>query len=282
MDSLYAPPVSNPAFPDGEGPVVVVDEAHHNLHVADGTFGPFARLLERDGYVVRRGVESFSAGIPEGASVLVIANAIGAPGARRWPPPAESAFDAAEIAAIEEWVGEGGALLLIADHMPFSSAASDLAAAFGVEILDGYAIDHEAWDPIVFRRGDGSMVEHGIVDGPAGSVDSVASFFGSAIRPSEGVRPVLVLPAGVALFAPTRPWDIDGATPHIPAGGFLQGAVLDHGDGRVAVFGEAAMFTAQRTGSRAEPAGMNHPAASQNHLLVRNLLHWLAGSPVEP
>lgn len=281
MDSLYAPAVADPAFPAGEGPVVLIDEAHHNLHVADGSFGPFARLLERDGYVVRPGVEPFSAGIPDGASVVVIANAIGGAGARRWPPPAESAFDAAEIAAIEEWVREGGALLLIADHMPFSSAATDLAAAFGVEILDGYAIDPETWDPMIFRRGDGS-VGHGIVDGPAGSVDSVASFSGSAIRPSEGVRPVLVLPAGVYLFTPTRPWDIDGATPRVPAGGFLQGAILGHGDGRVAVFSEAAMFTAQRTGSRAEPVGMNHPAASQNHRLVRNLLHWLAGSPVEP
>jgi hypothetical protein len=48
------------------------------------------------------------------------------------------------------------------------------------------------------------------------------------------------------------------------------------GKGRVAVFGEAGMFTAQLAGPKQTPMGMNAPEAEQNHQLVLNLLHWLS------
>ena len=49
------------------------------------------------------------------------------------------------------------------------------------------------------------------------------------------------------------------------------------GKGRVAMFGEAAMFSAQVAGPERSPAGMNHPAAAQNARLLRNLVRWLPG-----
>ena len=39
---------------------------------------------------------------------------------------------------VERWVRNGGALLLIADHTPFGSAAHDLALRFGVDMGRGY------------------------------------------------------------------------------------------------------------------------------------------------
>lgn len=57
----------------------------------------------------------------------------------------------------------------------------------------------------------------------------------------------------------------------------LQGAVLRFGRGRVALFGEAAMFTAQLAGPTRKPVGMNAPEAGQNAQFVLNLLHWLSG-----
>jgi hypothetical protein len=52
-DLSFDPAVADPAFAAGEGPVVLIDEAHFNYHTADGRYGPFAKLLRRDGYVVR-------------------------------------------------------------------------------------------------------------------------------------------------------------------------------------------------------------------------------------
>jgi len=49
------------------------------------------------------------------------------------------------------------------------------------------------------------------------------------------------------------------------------------GRGRVAVFGEAAMFTAQVSGPERRPMGMNTPTAAQNPQFLLNVMHWLAG-----
>ena len=56
----------------------------------------------------------------------------------------------------------------------------------------------------------------------------------------------------------------------------LQGAAIRKGQGRVAAFGEAAMFTAQ-VYEEEGPTGMNHPGAAQNAQFVLNVLHWLTG-----
>ena len=47
-DREVAPAVSPPAFVEGKGPVVCLDEAHHNFHTLDGRFYAFAPLLRRD------------------------------------------------------------------------------------------------------------------------------------------------------------------------------------------------------------------------------------------
>ncbi len=65
--------------------------------------------------------------------------------------------------------------------------------------------------------------------------------------------------------------------PQIPADGLLIGAALTHGRGRVVVFGEAAMLTAQLAGPQRAPAGMNSPEAAHHPRLVLNTVRWLAG-----
>jgi hypothetical protein len=41
---------------------------------------------------------------------------------------------------VRRFVERGGALLLIADHMPMAGAASDLGLAFGVHFENGFAL----------------------------------------------------------------------------------------------------------------------------------------------
>ena len=64
--------------------------------------------------------------------------------------------------------------------------------------------------------------------------------------------------------------------PASDAGGWSQGALLPYGLGRVAVFGEAAMFTAQLAGPAREPAGFNAPGAEANARLALRVLRWVA------
>jgi hypothetical protein len=55
--------------------------------------------------------------------------------------------------------------------------------------------------------------------------------------------------------------------------------VLRHGQGRVAVFGEAAMFSAQSAidGDKVIRMGMNDPEARRRTPSSLNVLHWLSG-----
>jgi hypothetical protein len=55
----------------------------------------------------------------------------------------------------------------------------------------------------------------------------------------------------------------------------VQGAVIVFGKGKVAVFGEAAMFSAQLAGPNKVPMGMNAPGAEKNAQLALNVLRWL-------
>jgi hypothetical protein len=283
-DTAYTPPILDPEFPAGEGPLVLIDEAHHNFHTADGRYLAFARLLRRDGYVVEANTQPFTSAVLARADVLVIANALAEKDADpdEWRLPTPSAFTGAEIDAVEEWVRRGGSLLLIADHMPIPGAAEALAAAFGLRFQNGFAIDTIAgtgWG--TFRRSDGSLRSHTIVNGrtPEERVDSVSAFTGQAFRADRDVaaEPLIILPENWILLLPEVAWEFSEATPRIPAANLLQGVALEHGEGRVVAFGEAAMFSAQVMGPERAPMGMNVPAAGQNYRLALNVLHWLTG-----
>jgi hypothetical protein len=280
-DSSFAPAVARPAFAQGAGPLVLVDEAHTNFHTADGRYFAFAQLLRRDGYVVRGLHAPFTRQALGDARVLVIANALNARNDTSWALPTPSAFTVEEIAAVEAWVRDGGSLLLIADHMPFPGAAGDLAAAFGVAMGNGFAVDStEQESTMRFARGDGSLADHPVTRGrnAAERVDSVFAFTGQAFRlTAADADPLMTLGHGTVLLMPQVAWQFSAQTPRMPVAGQLQGAVLRHGRGRVAVFGEAAMFSAQLSGPQRRPMGMNNPTAPQNVQFLLNVMHWLTG-----
>ncbi len=279
-DTLFHPPVAAPAYRPGQGPVVRVDEAHHNFHTAVGRYRPFAQLLERDGYVVQRQRSRFTKGSLDSCRILVIANAISAQNESEWTLPTPSAFDPAEIRAVVDWVRAGGSLLLIADHMPFPGASGELAASFGVLMGNGFAMDAalETGD-MMFRRSDGTLGRHPIVQGRNANerVDSLAAFTGHAFRLEAQGAPLLLLGPGTVLLLPEVAWQFSRLTPRLSAAHMLQGAVRRVGRGRLAVFGEAAMFSAQLRGSQRAPTGMNHPRARQNAQFALNVMHWLSG-----
>lgn len=50
-DTTYNPTILNPEYESGNGPVVLLDEGHHNFHTKNGRYRAFSLLLERDGCV---------------------------------------------------------------------------------------------------------------------------------------------------------------------------------------------------------------------------------------
>ena len=278
-DTTYRPPIPNPAYAAGRGPLVLLDEAHTNFHTADGRYRPFAMLLERDGYVVRPNRAPFSRRALDSARVLVIANALHASNANRWNLPNPSAFSDAEITVVRDWVNDGGSLLLIADHMPFGGAAEKLALAFGTVFGNGFAADSALRTGVMrFRLADSSLSDHPITRGRnrAERIDSVTTFTGQAFRLIGAGVPLFTLAKHTTLLLPSVAWVFSDSTARIRADGMLQGAAIESGRGRVVMLGEAAMLSAQLGGPNRTPMGMNAPSANQNAQFVLNVLHWLS------
>lgn len=278
-DLSFEPPIESPAFEAGKGPVVQIDEAHSNFHTIDGRYAPFAKLLRRDGYIVQGLGEAATADSLARGSIYVISNALAESNVRSWKLPIEPAFTASEVAAIHAWVEGGGALLLVADHMPMPGAVEDLAAAFGIFFANGFLYDADGASHLEFTR-DAGLATHAITDGASERerIDSIRTFTGQAFRVESDAEPLLTVPAGSRVRLPVKAWDFKPTTPSIRADGMLQGAVLRVGEGRVAVFGEAAMFSAQfqdRDGER-RLFGMNTPEAAQNPQFLLNVMHWLS------
>lgn len=166
---------------------------------------------------------------------------------------------------MHNWVKAGGSLFLIADHLPFAGAADDLAKAFGIKFHSGYALIPNRGGQLTFLKSENTLRDHAITQG----INQVATFTGSSFQIETGGQPILVLPPNVV----SRKGPQDTAPE--PVGGHLQGAVMKYGSGRIAVFGEAAMFSAQLAGPNHAPMGMNAPAARENPTFLLNLMHWL-------
>jgi hypothetical protein len=287
----WEPRIAAPLYPSGKGPVVTMDEAHFNFHTINGRYRDFAKALELDGYQVRPGESRFTASALRSTRILVIATALSERNREpaNWSPPISSAFTAAEIRAVQEWVRSGGSLLLIADHLPFAGAMANLAAAFGFEVINGYALDRREIQkatldrPLVFMRNgkpssDGRLMDHAITRGRNSSehVDRVMTFMGSAFRARVPVSPLLVFGNFISSYQTETFGKLLATTPSVPASGLMQSAAVSYGKGRIVFFSEAGLFGVQWQGGK--PVGMNHPGASSNLQLLLNTMHWLDGT----
>ncbi|MDX2149415.1 MAG: DUF4350 domain-containing protein [Bryobacteraceae bacterium] len=267
-DTEFRPPIAKPAYEQGKGPLVLIDEGHHNFHTATGRYLPFAELLRRDGYVVKGSGAKFSTEMLRGCSVMVISNALNEKNANDWKPPHPSAFTQEEISALREWLTQGGRLLLIADHMPFAGAAEELGKALGVRFENGYSVIPEIGGILVFRKPLGTLKEHAVTQ----DIPEIATFTGSAFQVKGPAEPLLVFGPGVVSIDP------NDASKKVPVTGYWQGAVMRVGKGRLALFGEAAMFSAQLAGPNKIPMGMNAPAAKYNPQFLLNVMRWLTAN----
>ncbi len=278
VDTTYNPIIQNPEYELAKGPVIFVDEGHFNFHTIDGRYKPFANLLERDGYNVTGYEGVFKKDKLEKAKILVISNAL-SEDVEDWVIPDPSAFTKSEIEVVRQWVAEGGSLFLIADHMPMADAAKDLARAFEFEFTNGFVFDTLAGGIAYFNLEDKTLIECIITTGrdSTESVGEIVSFTGQAIKIPDDATSILTFSNSYVNFLPDTSWVFDDNTTKLSAEGWSQGAFKKYGKGKVVVFGEAAMFTAQLAGPEKRKGGMNSEIAPENHQLLLNIIHWLDG-----
>jgi len=270
-----------------DGPKLVIDEAHFNVHKADGQYKPFATLAANDGYRVTSNTRAFTAESLAEADVLVIANARGED-----RPSEKPAFTDAECDAVRDWVKGGGNLLLVTDHYPIGHGSAGLAARFEVDMSKGTTTDAANAAPgaggasaLLYSRGNGLLKGHPLTDGRTAEerLNHVVTFTGLSLKGPDGSTPFLTLAdtardhseSWAAEDGPRRRRNITADNTSESAAGRAQGIALTFGKGRVVILGEASMLSAQLTGRQGRPMGMNHPG-TDNRQLALNILHWLS------
>lgn len=281
--------VSRPTFPS-EHPKVLFDEAHHNIHTTGGTYKPFVDLISSDGYSVISNEKNFTGKALEGFDILVISNAKGKE--HKYDP----AFTTKECDEVEQWVRNGGNLLLIADHYPIGSATRILSERFGVAMRDGFTNDSlhsesrtasivNGNSQLVFSRENSLLAEHPITHGRDSSehINRIVAFTGQSLKGPEGSEPFLRLAESAYDISPDSIWEAKEwiflsntytrFSDAISAAGRSQGIALSFGKGRLVVLGEAAMLTAQVADK--ERFGMQIPGID-NRQLALNIMHWLS------
>lgn len=281
-DTTFDTRVARPALAE-RAPRMLFDEAHHEFHRTTGRYRPFAELARHDGWRVTANAAPVDSAVLAAGDLLVIANALGHEKMDR-PEATRAAFTPAEVGAIERWVRNGGALLLIADHSPMGDAARSLGEAFGVDMRAAYTSDavRAEKDPATilhFRDGKGLHDSHPIVLGRDSTecVHHVHAFTGQSLSGPPGAAQLLAL-SDQAEDLLVGLGQAGGRVPpekRKPAGGRAQGLAFEHGRGRVVILGEAAMMTAQVTGRERRPMGMNVPGSDDRQFAL-NVLRWLA------
>ncbi len=278
-DTTYNPAIQNPEYEYGKGPVLFIDEGHHNFHTKNGRYKAFSNLLERDGYKVQGYRGEFSKAELLKGKILVISNALNEINIKDWYLPNPSAFTDSEIKVIRKWVRNGGSLFLIADHMPMAGAAKELAAEFGFEFSNGFVFDTVSDGPAVFKLQEGTLIGSVISKGRdiSESVEQIVSFTGQGFKFPDDAIPVLIFNENYVNLLPDTAWVFDERTTKFRVNGWSQGAFKEYGKGKIVAFGEAAMFTAQLAGPEKIKIGMNSEVASENYQLLLNIIHWLDG-----
>lgn len=291
-DPSFDPSVSSPAWRGPHHPTVLIDEAHLNFHKATGRLLPFAQLIWNDGFQVRQQKYVMTPESLQRTDILVISNALGwggvgqmvlnAFGLEGWVRLPAAPFKDDELDLIANWVRDGGNLLLVSDHAPCGRAAAPLAARFGVAMSDAYTEDPQHCDRrtgnpgfLEFSRTNGLLPAHPITDGRHGGerVARVITFMGQSLSVPPGATALLVL-ADTARDYPSRNSPENAAR---RVTGRAQAVALEYGKGRVVIFGEAAVLTAQAAGRGSDPFrfGMDW-AGSDDRKLVLNTMRWLS------
>lgn len=269
-----------------ENPVILFDVGHNNYGETN-RIALQSWLKEKD-FIVREWGSEFDAVSLEQIDIVIIRSALDESNEteENWTLPTLSAFSADEIQVLHEWTKEGGALLLILEHMPMAGAGKELARRFDVEVSNGFVVDTSimkgyseedigfaGW--LEFTRKSGFLASHPITDGSNTSeaIDLLATDVGCAFFLPSGATSLLTLGPSVLSLLPEIAWEFHVDMPYQNVSGWSQAAVICVEKGRLAILGDAMLFIAPEIlGS-----GRETEADEQHSQFTLNLLNWLAG-----
>jgi hypothetical protein len=193
-DPEFDSSVEKPRYSQGTGPVILLDNAHHNFIVQWNFIEPFEDLAKSDGYQTVVDSLKFTPEYLSNIDIVMIITALPFEFGTKTEVTNNSTFTTEEIINLYDWVKKGGALLVFSEHAPFDQAINPLLFQFGIESSIGYTVDpknhldnaSEGW--IVYSNENGLLsAEHPILKGRNKSekINRLVTFGGSSLTGEE-------------------------------------------------------------------------------------------------
>lgn len=305
-DGTYSAKLDHPAFV-GAGPVVLLDEAHGNLHFDKA----FVTLVSADGYRVLVSREPLKYEELRTVKILVIMN----PGVfmpLTWRQNPRPLFTDVEAAAVKDWIAAGGSLLF-ASGTREAETDEMLMSHLGVTFSQDLLLDRELLPPkgveqpqapqrLTFTREKQMIASHSIMEGHAESerVNTIALDHASPIVKVPDNAIVLLHCSETALIVP-RDWLLKkqeaeaegellkGKTESqpvtmqslsAPAPKVAVAVAFTLGKGRVVVIGNSPLLSSvvRQTVFLGNPVSQKVGLGDgDNQKFTLNIMHWLSG-----
>lgn len=280
IDKLFVGKIQEPTYKFGKGPLILLDEAHHNGIQMNTGFKILGDALIKDGFRINTINDSISNDILQDAEILVIIDALAEQNVNHWELPTPSPFSENEMDIIKNWVLNGGSLLLVADHMPFAGASSKLAKHFDVDFINGFVIDTLEWDTNKFEMKNHSLRKHPITKGNniKEEINEISTYFGQGFSASNKTySPIMVFKGeDIVSYQPKTAWQFNEDTLVMPVNGLFQGLAGSFGYGRIVILGDSSLMSAYLIGKNSRPIGINSVETKDNFQFVLNIFHWLS------
>ena len=265
--------VEDPTFEINDGPLIMFDSTHKNFFIQSHLIKPLVDLLINDGYRVSFLDKEFSKSSLSQASVLVVITALPFDFATENSAEYKNTFSENELNELQNWVNNGGSLLVFSEHAPFDQAINPLLRKFDIESSIGTTVDtinyESKYGPGMIKFENKNLnTNHPIVTGKY-KVKKLVSFGGSALLGSKYEN---ILKLDESSF------NVKHSTGIGPEGkGNSQGLAGMYGSGKIAAFGDSNGFTAMvfnmDDGTKMY-AGMNTEGYDWKNFVL-NTFRWL-------
>lgn len=280
-DSSFNAGVSKPRYKKQSGPHILIDAGHHNFIVEMGLIKPFVDLARNDGYKTSIDSGAFTPDYLAKYQMVLITPAMPFKFGSKKDITDEITFTNQELAALRDWVSNGGSLIILSEHAPIDKSMTPLLNSFGIQSSIGAVFDPNNCDTTVklslyetilkFTKSNGLLNRnHPIITGAKKKevIQNIETYTGCALT---GSNYTTVFKLGST--ATIRKWN--GILP--AGGGDSQCLAGSYGKGKIMAMGDCNGFTAMyvNSGGKKFYAGMQVEEYDWKQFVL-NTLHWLS------
>ena len=280
-DSTFDARIPYPKYKKQKGPTILIDAGHHNFIVEMGLIKPFVDLARNDGYKTSIDSGAFTPDYLAKYQMVLITPAMPFKFGSKKDITDEITFTNQELAALRDWVSNGGSLIILSEHAPIDKSMTPLLNSFGIQSSIGAVFDPINCDTTVklslyetilkFTKSNGLLNRnHPITTGAKKKevIQNIETYTGCALT---GSNYTTILKLGST--ATIRKWN--GILP--TGDGNSQCLAGSFGKGKIMAMGDCNGFTAMyvNSGGKKFYAGMQVEEYDWKQFVL-NTLHWLS------